>query len=82
LDFGFGWVTEGELRGDRVGGSLRVGVRDEIWGDGMWWMKYGGWNVVEVLCCQCDTLNCAFRWTHTNFLTFHAIQILTMIVKN
>jgi hypothetical protein len=36
----------------------------------------------EVLCCQCDTLNCAFRWTHTNFLTFHAIQILTMIVKN
>jgi hypothetical protein len=47
LDFGFGWVTEGELRGDRVGGSLRVGVRDEIWGDGMWWMKYGGWNVVD-----------------------------------
>jgi hypothetical protein len=24
---------------------------------------------------QCSTLNCAFRWTHTNFLTFHAIQI-------
>jgi hypothetical protein len=22
------------------------------------------------------TLNCANRWTHTNFSTFHAIQIL------
>jgi hypothetical protein len=28
------------------------------------------------------TLNCSYRWTHTNFSTFHAIQILTMIVKN
>ena len=27
------------------------------------------------------TLNCAFRWTHTNFSTFHTIQILTEIVK-
>jgi hypothetical protein len=26
-----------------------------------------------------STLNS--RWTHTNFLTFHAIQILTVIVK-
>jgi hypothetical protein len=23
-----------------------------------------------------STLNCAFRWTYTNFLTFHIIQIL------
>jgi hypothetical protein len=28
------------------------------------------------------TLNCANRWTHSNFLTFHAVQILTVIVKN
>jgi hypothetical protein len=27
------------------------------------------------------TLNCAFRWTHTNLSTFHAIQILIVIVK-
>jgi hypothetical protein len=27
------------------------------------------------------TLNLAFRWTHINFLTFHAIQILIVIVK-
>jgi hypothetical protein len=28
------------------------------------------------------TLNYVDRWTHTNFSTFHAIQILTVIVKN
>jgi hypothetical protein len=28
-----------------------------------------------------STLNCGFRWTHTNFSIFHAIQVLTMIVK-
>jgi hypothetical protein len=28
-----------------------------------------------------STLNCANRWTHTNFSTFHAIQILTVIIK-
>jgi hypothetical protein len=28
------------------------------------------------------TLNLSNRWTHTNFLTFHAIQILIVIVKN
>jgi hypothetical protein len=27
------------------------------------------------------TLNYVNRWTHTNFSTFHAIQILTVIVK-
>jgi hypothetical protein len=27
-------------------------------------------------------LNYAFRWTYTNFSTFHAIQILNVIVKN
>jgi hypothetical protein len=26
-------------------------------------------------------LNCAFRWTHTNFLTLLAILILTVLVK-
>jgi hypothetical protein len=28
-----------------------------------------------------DATNCANRWTNTNFLTFHAIQILIVIVK-
>jgi hypothetical protein len=28
-----------------------------------------------------STLNCSNRWTHTNFSTFHAIQILIVIVK-
>jgi hypothetical protein len=28
------------------------------------------------------TLNYVYRWTHTNFSTFHAIQILIVIVKN
>jgi hypothetical protein len=28
-----------------------------------------------------STLNCAFRWTNTNFSIFHAIQVLIMIVK-
>jgi hypothetical protein len=27
------------------------------------------------------TLNYAFRWTHANFSTFHAIQILIVIIK-
>jgi hypothetical protein len=27
------------------------------------------------------TLNCSNRWTHTNFSTFHAIQIQTVTVK-
>ena len=29
-----------------------------------------------------STLDCAFKWTHTNFLTIHAIQILIVIAKN
>ena len=28
-----------------------------------------------------STLNCLNRWTHTNFSTFHAIQILIVILK-
>jgi hypothetical protein len=27
------------------------------------------------------TLNCAFRWTNTNFSIFHAIQVLIVIIK-
>jgi hypothetical protein len=39
----------------------------------------GSWHTVNFT--KHSTLNCANRWTHTNFSTFHAIQILTVRVK-
>jgi hypothetical protein len=39
-------------------------------------------SIQNILSDLYPTLNYVNRWTHTNFSTFHAIQILTMIVKN
>jgi hypothetical protein len=34
-----------------------------------------------ILIARHCTLVCTFRWTHTNFLIFHNIQIVTVIVQ-
>jgi hypothetical protein len=41
-------------------------------------MRGGGEGNEDILH---STLNCAFRWTNTNFSIFHAIQVLIVIVK-
>jgi hypothetical protein len=43
--------------------------------------KYSSVGAGFVNASERFTLICAFRWTHTNFSTFHTIQILTVIVK-
>jgi hypothetical protein len=64
------WKMEvGWKEGNCVEGRRKPGGLKRKW-EGT--RKHGGKKV---------TLNCAFRWTHTNFSTFHAIQILIVIVK-